>query len=101
MNKTLFKAFWAVVIPALLFSFSGCSDDSDDPQDLISSNVVCMNWGASKSEVMGYMKGYEMNAMEDGFICYMGKGGVQTISYQLQDPIYPLSSVVIVFVREM
>ena len=85
MNKYLFKTIWITIISVMLFIFNGCSDDADGSQDLISSNVVCTNWRASKSEVMDYMKNYEMNIMDNDFICYIGKNSVQTISYQFQN----------------
>lgn len=85
MNKYLFKTIWITIISVMPFIFNGCSDDSDEPQGPISSNVVCTNWGASKSEVMDYMKNYEMNLMDNDFICYIGRNSVQTISYQFQD----------------
>lgn len=69
----------------MLFIFNGCSNDSDEPQIPIPSNMICTNWGASKSEVIDYMKNYEMNIMDNDFICYIGRNNVQTISYQFQD----------------
>lgn len=86
MGKYIFNSIWALVVAVMLFALSGCSDDSDEsPQGTISSNTVCTKWGASKSEVMDYMKNYEMKAMENGFICYDGKNEAQTVSYQFQD----------------
>lgn len=85
MGKYIFNSTWALVVAVMLFALSGCSDDSDESQGTISSNTVCTKWGASKSEVMNYMRNYEMKAMENGFICYDGKNEAQTISYQFQD----------------
>jgi len=90
MGKYIFNSIWALVVAVILFALNGCSDDSDESQDTISSQTnssktVCTKWGASKSEVMDYMRDYEMNAMENGFICYDDKNGTQTISYQFQN----------------
>lgn len=86
MNRYIFSHAWVFVITIALFTFCGCSDDdSNESQGPISSTGVCTKWGASKSEVMGYMESYEMNSMEDGFICYDGKNNTQTISYQFED----------------
>lgn len=87
MGKYIFNSTWILAVAVMLCALSGCIDDSDEsPQGTTSSNTVCTKWGASKSEVMDYMKDYEMNAMEnDGFICYDGKNEAQTISYQFQD----------------
>lgn len=86
MGKYIFNSTWILAVAVMLFALSGCSDDSDEsPQGTISSNTVCTKWGASKSEVMDYMKNYEMKAMENSFICYDGKKETQTVSYQFQD----------------
>lgn len=85
MNKYLFRTIRITVISVILIVFNGCSDDSDDPQNPISFNMVCTKWGASTSEVMDYMKNYKMNIMENDFICYNGRNKEQTISYQFQD----------------
>lgn len=60
MKKYLFKTAWLTIISVILLIFNGCSDDSNEPQSQISSNMVCTNWGASKAEVMKHMKKYEM-----------------------------------------
>ncbi len=85
MNKYFFKTIWITIITVMLFIFNGCSNDSDEPQVPIPSNMICTNWGASKSEVIDYMKNYEMNIMDNDFICYIGRNNVQTISYQFQN----------------
>jgi len=85
MNKHIFISAWILIITITLFAFYGCSDDSDESNETISSNTVCTKWGASKSEVMDYMKNYELKAMEDGFICYIGKNDIQTVSYHFED----------------
>ena len=85
MNKYFSKTIWITLITVMLFIFNGCSDDSEESQDLISSSMVCTNWGSSKSEVMDYMKNYKMNIMHNDFICYIGGNIVQTISYQFQN----------------
>lgn len=74
-----------VVAGAALFALGSCSDNSDEENGASSSGGVCTKWGATKTEVTNQMKNYEMKAMENGFICYEGKGDVQTISYQFQD----------------
>lgn len=83
MNKYFFKITWITIISVILFI--GCSDDSDEPQHLISSNMICTNWGTSKSEVMNYMENYEINVLDNDFICYIGRNNIQTISYQFQN----------------
>lgn len=85
MNKHFSKTTWMTILSVLLFIFIGCSDDSNEPENPLSSNVAYLNWGAPKSEVMNYMKNYEMNIMDNDFICYIGRNNVQTISYQFQD----------------
>lgn len=67
----------------MLFIFSGCDDDSDKFGS--SSSVICTDWGASKSEVMDYMKNFKKSVDENDFICYIGKNSVQTVSYQFQN----------------
>lgn len=85
MKKYLFKTAWLTIISVILLIFNGCSDDSNEPQSPISSNMVCTNWGASKAEVMKHMKKFEMKIMDNDFICYNGKNNIQTISYQFQN----------------
>lgn len=93
MNKYIFII--VSVINIALFLFCGCSDDSENLQEMIPSSMVCTEWGASMSEVMDYMSDYEMNSMEDDFICYNGKNDVQTISYQFDEGILQASLVLI------
>lgn len=85
MSKNIFNSAWILVITVASFAVSGCSDDSDELQNTNNFNTVCTKWGASKPEVMDYMKNFEMNAMENGYLCYNGKNGTQTISYQFQN----------------
>lgn len=86
MNKHIFSRTWTFVMLIAVLAFSGCSDDdSEGSNGMIASSGVCTKWGASKSEVMDYMRNYEMNSMENGFICYNGKNDIQTISYQFED----------------
>jgi len=95
MSKYIFKSTCIFILAIALFTFSGCSDDSDEPQTMNTSNTVCTKWGASKSEVMDYMKNREINAMENGFICYNGNNEIQTVSYQFQDDALQASLVLI------
>lgn len=85
MNKFLLRIARLGIVPVIFLLCNGCGFDSDEFQDTIYSNAVCTDWGASKSEVMDYMYDYEMSIMDNGFICYVGRNSVKTISYQLQD----------------
>lgn len=80
MNKYIFTLACFSVF-AIAFAFCGCSEDSDEAHQTNTYGTVCTKWGASTSEVMDYMKDYEMKTMENGFICYNGKNDIQTISY--------------------
>lgn len=85
MEKNILYPAWVLVVTVMSLALCGCNDDSDELQGVISSNSVCTQWGAPKSVVLDYMKNYEMNSMENGFICYDGKNEAQTISYKFQD----------------
>ncbi len=41
----------------------------------------CMQWGASKSTVNSFMKGYELNQQDTEGISYYGKGAVEMYAY--------------------
>lgn len=85
MNKFLLNIARLGIVSVLFLFCHGCIFDSYKLQNTICSNAVCTDWKSSKSEVMDYMKNYEMSIMDNGFICYVGRNSVRTISYQFKD----------------
>lgn len=74
-----------IVAIAAISIFSGCRNESYEPQGAINQNSVYTRWGAAQSEVMAYMDNDSMAYMDNGFICYNGEGNIKTISYRLEN----------------
>lgn len=82
MNKKLFRLTCLLIA---IFVFNGCSDDSDESQEMINSYIVCTMWGVSMPEVMDYMKDSRINTRNMEYICYDGNNGIRTVSYYFQN----------------
>ncbi|MBR1551133.1 MAG: Ig-like domain-containing protein [Muribaculaceae bacterium] len=55
----------------------------------------CLQWGATKSTVKGFMSGYVLDSEKNDFLVYYGKSPVSLIAYTLKNSGLVLSSLVI------
>ena len=89
MSKLLFNTLWSICLTGTLAVMAGCSDDNNELQVPPTSGPhtaqICLDWGATKSEVMEYMKNHEMTSLDRDFVAYDGSSPIQIVSYQFDE----------------